>query len=130
VPVDLRSQSADFGHAHVRHNRRVDCPCAVRSATAFSSKETKISPPSQWLAQGVSQHGHFMPMVSGVLVLLAAQRRKGADQALREALDDDGRSDVGLDDWFEVRCRRVRQTYRRGRGQRIGLGTVYRLDWC
>lgn len=69
-------------------------------------------------------------MVSGVLVLLAAQRRKGADQALREAPDDDGRSDVGLDDWSEVQCRRMRQTYRRGRGQRTGLGTVYRFDWC
>lgn len=31
----------------VRHKRRVDCPCAVRSATAFLSKETKVSPPSQ-----------------------------------------------------------------------------------
>lgn len=32
---------------NVRHKRRVDCPCAVRSATAFLSKETKVSPPSQ-----------------------------------------------------------------------------------
>lgn len=47
VLVDLRGQSAEFVHAHVRHKRRVDCPCAVRSATAFLSKETKVSPPSQ-----------------------------------------------------------------------------------
>ena len=29
------------------HNKRADWPCAMRSATAFLSNETKVSPPSQ-----------------------------------------------------------------------------------
>jgi hypothetical protein len=48
VLVDLRGQSVESVYAHVYHKRRVDCPCAVISATAFLSKETKVSPPSQW----------------------------------------------------------------------------------
>ena len=36
-----------FDTMPVTHGRRADWPCAVSSATAFLSKETKVVPPSQ-----------------------------------------------------------------------------------